>query len=199
MALRSVDFSKALEGVTLSQNFLLLVLFIGFFGWLYVVYWIRHHESTDVNKFYNTGPVLSERIARDRMIVNRVKNSVPVHTNEDTGTVWTPGTDIAVPPATAPQSQAMSQGYSASQNQYPVLNEAGAAVARPQYVDPRFGNPYDASANSTFGTTSVAPPIYGDAGGAGATVSLPATPMPYNPVRIGQSTDGSRLKMFVNR
>jgi hypothetical protein len=209
MALRSVDFRKALDGVTLSQNFLLLVLFLGFFGWLYVVYWIRHHESTDVNKFYNTGPVLSARIARDRQIVAGVKGAVPVRTTSDTGTVWTPGASIPVPPATAPQSTDTNQGYSTSQtsygqNSYPVLNAAGAAVAaHQQFVDPRFGAPNDTSTNSSFGSTNVAQPIYADVSGASATVSLPPAQLPtqpaYNPVRMGQSDDGSRLKMFVNR
>jgi len=203
MALQSVNLSKALDGVTLSHNFLLLLLFIGFFGWLYVVYWIRHQESPDANKFYAAGPVMSARIARDRQIVAGVKGAVPARTSADFGSVWTPGAEIRVPPATASQTQTNSQDYVANQNQfnqnsYPVLNQAGAAIARQQYVDPRFGAPNDTSANGSFGNTNVAQPIYADVNGA--SVTLPPAPVPqYNPVRMGQSDDGSRLKLFVNR
>ena len=42
--IKGVKFSDMLQGINITPNFMLAMLFLAFTGWLFVIYWIRHNE-----------------------------------------------------------------------------------------------------------------------------------------------------------
>jgi hypothetical protein len=41
---KSVKLSDVFKGITVTPNFMLAMMFVGFAAWLFVIYWIRHNE-----------------------------------------------------------------------------------------------------------------------------------------------------------
>lgn len=116
-AISSVKLSDALSGIKFTPNFMFLLLFLGFFFWLFVIYWIRHNEPL-ADSVLGKPKVHPAAAAADRDLVARVKKTFPVHTSSTTGEVYVPG----VPQNTAPAYQ----GYYASQS------SAQGPIAAPQ-------------------------------------------------------------------
>jgi hypothetical protein len=87
-ALQGLKLTDALQGINVTPNTLLLMMFLGFFGWLYVVYFIRHHDPINVTN--TNGSALSATAHQDRNIVGRIKNAYPLRTSNGMGNIYTP-------------------------------------------------------------------------------------------------------------
>lgn len=91
---KSIKFTDLLHGIKITPNFLFLCLFMGFFFWLFVIYWIRHHEPL-ANQVLGTPKVDPERAAIDMKLVAGVKQAFPVQTSATTGEIYVPGSPVA--------------------------------------------------------------------------------------------------------
>lgn len=129
-SLRGVKLSDAFQGIHFTTNFLFFLLFLGLFLWLFVIYWVRHHEP-----FANQ--VLGEAkhsatTAADRALVNGIKKTFPVHTSATMGEIYVPGSESL--PAQAPVNtvntypEAVYQSSTMDQGRY---SPYGAAVGLP--------------------------------------------------------------------
>ena len=91
-ALGAVKLSDVLQGVKLTPNMLFIMLYASFVGWLFVIYWIRHHEPL-ANSVLGTSAPGSATAAADRRIIAGTKFAVPVRTSSETGDIYIPGND----------------------------------------------------------------------------------------------------------
>ncbi len=96
-ALKALNITNALQGINVSANFLFLLLFIGFFAWLFVIYFIRHHEPL-ANHVIGSGAAQSATASADRQLVEGIKNAMPMHTRADFGEVYVPNKPTAPVP-----------------------------------------------------------------------------------------------------
>jgi hypothetical protein len=78
-----LKLSDALHGINVTPNFLFLCLFMGFVAWLYVVYFIRHHEPL-ANSVLGTGAAHSATTESDRRLIANIKRTLPVRTTDAT-------------------------------------------------------------------------------------------------------------------
>ena len=88
--IRGVKFSDMVQGINVTPNFMLAMLFLGFTAWLFVIYWIRHNEPL-ANKVLGTPQASAPTAFQDRMIVNGAKHALPIRTSDRTGNFYTPG------------------------------------------------------------------------------------------------------------
>lgn len=89
-SLHGVKFSDVFQGISLSTNFLFLLLFVGLFLWLFVIYWVRHHEPF-ANQVLGSPRASAADTAADRALVGGIKKAFPVRTSEHTGEIYVPG------------------------------------------------------------------------------------------------------------
>ncbi len=87
-ALANIKLSHFLEGIHVTANFGWAALFSFFILWLFVVYWVRHHEPF-ANQVLGSVPQTSSVYA-DRRLVNGIKTAFPIRISPDTGTVYEP-------------------------------------------------------------------------------------------------------------
>lgn len=90
-SLKGLKLTDAFAGITLTQNFMWLVLFVGFFGWLFVIYWVRHNEPL-ANQVLGK-PNHSPKANEDRALVAGIKKVLPVRTSHKTGDFYVPYND----------------------------------------------------------------------------------------------------------
>ena len=88
-AFRGVKFSDIIQGINVTPNFMLAMLFIGFTAWLFVVYWIRHNEPF-ANQVLGTPNSGAPTANADRILVEGAKNALPIRTSAKTGSFYTP-------------------------------------------------------------------------------------------------------------
>jgi hypothetical protein len=168
-ALSSVKLSHAFKGINVSANMAFALMFVAFTFWLYVVYWIRHHEPMAASVLGSHAP-MTHRAMVDHQLVDGMKTAIPVQTLVG-GTVYVPNTTEEMEAnrnAQANQAQAQQNPGFAAPSQsahYPILSTAGAAMASsaPSSVDPRFGDPTNASyGNASFraGSQTNNAPLY---------------------------------------
>ncbi len=74
---RSVKLSDMLQGINITPNFMLAMLFLGFTSWLFVVYWIRHNEPL-ANQVLGTPTAGAPTSHADRRIVAGAKFALPI-------------------------------------------------------------------------------------------------------------------------
>lgn len=119
--LQGLKLEHALQGINVTPNTLFLFLFIGMGIWLYVVYFVRHHEPL-ANQVLGTGAAHSATAASDRHIVAGIRNAVPVRTGPTTGEIYVPNTPVISHPhyGTAPATVSTRGNY-----YLPVKTEAG--------------------------------------------------------------------------
>ncbi len=87
-AMKSGDF---FSNIKITPNHLLLFMFMGFTGWLGVIYWIRHHEPM-ANHLLGSGPAYTNSHA-DRLLINGAREALPIKTTPGSGQVYTPGSN----------------------------------------------------------------------------------------------------------
>lgn len=210
-AIQGVKLSTALKGLNITSNFMWLVLFVGFFLWLFVVYWIRHHEP-----FANhvLGPAASHSSTGrdDRIMLEGMRNAMPVRISKDTGFVYVPNKPEVTGQFGQPATQSASLGAPANNGcGVPAPAHAAPVVvnqppAATQYAPAPVLNPLGAPQTTQPLQQPVLPPLsqpyYGQGGvplampGAGQTVPM-GTGSVYMVPR--QTQGGRRVQMVVNR
>ena len=73
----------------ITPNFLFLLLFLAFTGWLGVVYWVRHNEPF-ANAVLGSGRAYAPTAHADRRLLEGVREAMPFKTSPNTGKIYTP-------------------------------------------------------------------------------------------------------------
>jgi len=138
-AFAGLKFSDLLQGITVTPNMMFLFLFMGFTAWLGVVYWVRHHEPL-ASQVLGTRSAQAPTGQADRMLVEGIRQALPIRTNPSAGMIYVPG---------VPQAQAMPAAAIAS----PAVPQPSMmpAVAQQAVVTPE----NDAAAIATPGAYHV--------------------------------------------
>lgn len=87
--LKGVKLSDMVQGINVTPNFMLAMLFLGFTAWLFVIYWIRHNEPL-ANQVLGTPAALAPTGSADRAIVDGVRNALPIRTSNSFANFYTP-------------------------------------------------------------------------------------------------------------
>jgi hypothetical protein len=167
-----MKLSDVFQGINVTPNTMFFMLFMGFFLWLYVIYFIRHHEPL-ANQVIGTGAGYSATAAADRNLVAGIRHAVPIRTGPGTGSVYVP-----IP----------GEASAANLSQSPIPGSAGVTNA-----------PYSpvSSPVASFGSATPAPSPYAAPVLAPYAGSEVTTMRAYHlPIR---GADGLRLKTVVNR
>lgn len=196
-ALQSMKLSHFTKGITISANFWLLMMFMGFTSWLFVVYWIRHHEPL-ANAVIGTRVVGTPTANYDRRMLAGIREAFPARVSPDGGQIFVPSPKGTPDPLSNDvQPQIYNAGQPAiSQGTYPVSQPSTAYQMPPQ----------------TYQTVPLVsqPMIAG---------TMPSQPYPVQPIMLQgavpmpssgavpfalQNTvintqEGARVKMIVNR
>jgi hypothetical protein len=202
----SLKISHLFEGLTVSRNFKLLCLLASLVLWLFVVYWVRHHEPL-LHQVMGNAVLHSPTADADRQIVNRVKGAFPIKTSPQTGSVYQPDvsvTDNIVASATSNQSTPPTYASANQTYAYPSVG-AGQAISAPTFEQAKFGLPRNYAA-STGNNYSVAEPILTSSSRqmtlpmqtAAASYGNPITTLNHYYVPI-HSANGTYLKTIANR
>lgn len=172
-----VKISDLLQGITLTPNVLFLLLFLGFFAWLFVIYWVRHNEPL-ANQVIGSPKGYAPTAAADRHLVAGIKKTLPVRTSSATGDFYVPHNDSHLTGAH-------------------VLGGAQSPAGQAP-VHPIYGAPAGYMATPTSGGVQSLPMHLP----AVARPHLPAHPDYSNrhAYHVGVHTqDGPKLKTIVNR
>lgn len=157
-AFRSMKLSDIFQGITLSANVWWLLLFLAFISWLFVIYWIRHHELT-INKVLGNKLGHSLTTSYDRRIVDAVQGALPTQISFETPAGYSSinGNGGVSPPALLPgQAYAGTQAHQSGQSapQYSPLapfsttNPQDTSNSRTSMMPP--SNTANMSTSSTF-------------------------------------------------
>jgi hypothetical protein len=219
-ALQHMRLSKALEGIHVSNNAGLLILFLGFGVWLFVVYHVRHHDPLSaVIAPGTTTPahkILSPHRQIDEQVVSHMSGALPLKVYTDTAHIFVPGSNtevgvseengMQVNTADPSSQQGMDNGYMGSTGP----GAAHGAESGP-FTDPRFGSPLVRTGNAQINpvnTPSYPATSYRDGPFYSAPMPQPMPELnaPLAPAAQAQgsiafrpSHDGTRMKMCVNR
>ena len=187
-ALHNIKLGHILEGIEYTANFWFLVLFVCFFAWLYVVYWVRHHEPMS-EQAIGTSSNSSTTSAADRQLVAGAKDAFPFKTSATMGNFY-------VPVPGSPENSAAGPAYADVMKKYdpsvqastlPKLSAPATESVAPPPVLP-MSNMWSSSMQPT--QSSVLP-------GYDPSMAAPQSGTAFNvPVR---TSAGTRLKMIVNR
>jgi hypothetical protein len=109
-ALKGMKLSHLFEGLHFTTNCWQIVLFLGFIAYLFVIYWIRHHDPLASEVMGNR--VMQGDVA-DQRIVDATKVAIPIKSSYDTGSIYVPSSQL--------------QGFAA-----PLPGQAFAGVPAPQ-------------------------------------------------------------------
>lgn len=80
-ALQGMKLSHALEGVNISLNAWFFIFYMICIFWLFLVYWIRHHEPL-ANAVLGRGAAKYETAAQDRRIIDNCRDATPIRTSQ---------------------------------------------------------------------------------------------------------------------
>jgi hypothetical protein len=207
---RTIKFSDLFHGIKLTPNFMFFLLFLGFFLWLFVIYWVRHHEPL-ADQVLGTPKVDPRSAQTDRRLVEGMKAAVPVRTSASSGEVFVPNSppltdntplmqssapqaSYGSPMLSTPQAGAMSPGTYANQangnlNAMPINGMQQQFQASPGMQQQQAGSmqaiPQQVSAMRTAN---------------GANASAMGAPIQANQNNyLIQSASGPRLKTIVSR
>jgi hypothetical protein len=78
--MENISWSTLFQGIKVNTGVRFIVVFLTFVSWLYVVYWVRHHEPF-VNQAMGVSAPHSATTAADRSIIARVINVFPFHSS----------------------------------------------------------------------------------------------------------------------
>jgi hypothetical protein len=87
-ALQALKVSNVVDGLIFTPAMGMFCLFLGFVTWLFVVYFVRHHEPF-ANSVLGTVPQ-SLAASTDRRLINGVKGAMPFKTSKSTGDFYEP-------------------------------------------------------------------------------------------------------------
>jgi hypothetical protein len=189
-ALQGLKLSHALEGLNISTNVWFFFFYLCCIAWLFVIFWLRHHEPL-ANSVLGKGNAKYETAAADQRIMDNCRDATPIRTSQNQqlfapmpsqfndpaaqqaiaaaaanpaptmmGTTW-------MPPAALPQAAPPTETPSATQAMASYYNQA-----------------------SPFGSPVITPQMIPNPSGPGHLVALP---MSQNP------GSQQRLKMIINR
>ncbi len=128
-AFAGLKFSDLFRGITVTPNMMFLFLFLGFTGWLGVVYWVRHNEPF-ASQVIGTRTAHAPTGHADRKLVEGIRQALPFRTSPTAGMIYVPG---------VPSAEAM-----------PHANVPAAAMASP-------ADPHPFAQQSAMPDTRVAP------------------------------------------
>lgn len=195
-AMQGVKLSSALKGLNITSNFMWLVLFVGFFLWLFVVYWIRHNEPF-ANHVLGPGASHSATGHDDRRLMENMRDALPVKISKDTGFVYVPGKpDISTFGSPVGRTAPAPVATYASHGAQAEAHTAGTVVNAPA-IHPQMAHSQQFPASSAYPHPAAIPYV-------------PPTPLTGAPERIAgygaaylvphKTPEGShRVKMIVNR
>lgn len=124
-ALQGVKIGNVFQGINITPNFLLLLLFSSMVAWLGVIYWIRHHEPL-ANQVLGSSGAYAPTAVSDRSMLHGMKEVFPVKTSSSTGHVYTPPVGTA---AHADSLLANSNGQMARPLAAAVMHAPGEVFA----------------------------------------------------------------------
>ncbi|MBZ0186086.1 MAG: hypothetical protein K8F91_07490 [Candidatus Obscuribacterales bacterium] len=87
--IKGVKLSDMVQGINVTPNFMLAMLFLGFTAWLFVIYWIRHNEPL-ANQVLGTPAASAPTADADRALIDGVRNALPIRTSHKFGAFYTP-------------------------------------------------------------------------------------------------------------
>ncbi len=201
-ALQGLKLSHALEGINISVNVWFFFFYMMCIFWLFLVYWIRHHEPL-ANAVLGRGAAKYETAAADRRIIDNCRDATPIRTSQSQAcyapmpaTFHDPSAQEAVK-AAAFNSNTANQPYFAPTNfvppnPTPAVNVPGAIAAPSGAGTQDMASFYNQS--TPFGAPIGAAPAIPsqaipNANGPGHMI---ATPMPLSP-------GSQRLKMIIDK
>ncbi len=214
-SMSGVKITDALQGIKVTPNFMFLLLFLGFFLWLFVIYWVRHNEPL-ADAVLGKPKVHAAAVAADRQLVNGIKKTFPVQTSARTGEVYVPG----VPSHDAYTSHDAYNGYYQQQPAAVPAHQAqshfvAAPIAHNGYAVQQFGQPayVGTSPHQAFGAPQAVVPVHEAAMAPGSgpfhaaipsSTIMPGHPQPYvvggGNYMVGvQTGSGTKVKTIVSR
>jgi hypothetical protein len=132
-AMQGLKLNDFISSIKITPNHLLLFMFMGFTGWLGVIYWIRHHEPM-ANHLLGSGPAYTGSHV-DRLLLDGAREALPVKTTPGSGRVYTPGSMPtsfnSAAPAPNPNLNQMpvsSVRFSTPHQVLPMTNGSGSAA-----------------------------------------------------------------------
>lgn len=142
---KSVKLSDVFKGITITPNFMLAMMFVGFTVWLFVIYWIRHNEPL-ANQVLGSPTHGAPLADHDRAIVKGARNALPFLPNPRTE-FYTPDKrlrDQTQSPSGLPPLPSLGDPSAFSQQSAAAFthnaaphHQPGSAISAPTY----FGSP----------------------------------------------------------
>jgi hypothetical protein len=129
-AARKLKLSDAFHGINVTPNFLFLCLFMGFVGWIWVVYFIRHHEPL-ANSVLGTGAAHSATTDADRRLMASVKRTIPCRTAPQGDGFYVP-----IPQADGSIASSGDYGYNAGSAAYAFPAASNMPLPAPPLPEP---------------------------------------------------------------
>lgn len=192
----------------MSVNAWFFLFYVMCIFWLFIVYWIRHHEPL-ANSVLGRGAAKYETAAADRRIIDNCRDATPIRTSQSQAyyapmpnQFHDPNAQKAIAAAAFNPATANQPYFAPTQtppNMTPMANPLAptSTFAAPSQTTSGAGTSDMASfynQGSQFGmpitaTPAVPPQIIENVNGPGHMV---ATPMPLNP-------GAQRLKMIINK
>jgi len=83
------NLANLADGLKINMGFRFAILFIAFAGWLYVIYWVRHHEPL-ANQVIGVNTCNSPTANQDRSIMAAMKNCYVLKTTPDLAPPYVP-------------------------------------------------------------------------------------------------------------
>ncbi len=194
-ALQSMKLSNLFQGIHISPNVLFFLMFSAFFGWLFVLYWIRHNEPF-ANQVLGSN-AYSPTAAADRRLVAGVRSAMPFKTVPTSGYIYTPNTAV---PGHHPEtfiptdlSQGVPNRFGNARGAAPVENWSGGHSSQPvqHWTGGIQQSPYQIDAPTMMQTRQhhyIPHPGLSQPGLSHHTYNVPV-----------MSSDGAKLRTVVNR
>lgn len=209
---KNIKVGDLFQGVKLTPNFMFFLLFLGFFLWIFVIYWVRHNEPL-ANQVLGTPKADLRKSMVDRQLVAGIKNAFPVQTSNSTGEIYVPGSTPAqampLPQRAIPTQMQAPLGGLAIQSAAPTTGYGtGYQVTN---AAPIVASPVTTAAPAQFGMAGAATNAPGEGVDNYGQALVPVAPVAANPSAAayptGQSnymvgvpsSAGPRLKTIVNR
>lgn len=76
----NISWSTLFQGLKVSSGIRFFIVFAAFTGWLYVIYWIRHHEPFS-NQVLGIAAPQSSTAAADRSLIDGIRKVFPFQTS----------------------------------------------------------------------------------------------------------------------
>lgn len=141
-AVNGLSLKKLFEGIVITPNFLLLLMFLGFTGWLGVIYWVRHNEPF-ANHVLGSQKAYAPTAHQDRYIVEGIKEALPIKTSANTGYIFQPGNMMPhnIPaPAQSAAAQPQAMGQQPAYMTHPMHQSMRTFGLRDHQPQPAYGH-----------------------------------------------------------